>query len=151
VAVGFWLYLLLGEGEQSDRMPALEEARKQAGIEQYFYGSPERRYLTEDEDWQILCMLKHHPGTAHIHHLIWMMMRDKTFFVTRHGYMGTAYKSIRDNDVIVLVECVDQPMILRPNGESPEEWQVICPAYIEGMMQGELWIEDLKLQKFMLV
>jgi hypothetical protein len=28
---------------------------------------------------------------------------------------------------------------------------VICPAYIEGMMQGELWIEDLKLQKFMLV
>ena len=151
VAVGFWLCLLFGVGEQSYRMSALEEAIKQAGIEQYFYSSPERRYLTEDEDWQTLCMLKHHPGTAHIHHLIWMMMRDKTFFVTRDGYMGTAYKSIRDNDVIALVEGVDQPMILRPNGESPEEWQVICPAYIEGMMQGELWTEGLELQEFTLV
>jgi hypothetical protein len=151
VAAGFWLYLLLGVGEQSDRMSALEEARKQAGIEQYFYGSPERRYLTEDKDWQTLCTLKHHPGTAHLHHLIWMMMRDKTFFVTRHGYMGTAYKSIQDNDVIVQMEGVDQPMVLRPNGESPEEWRVICPAYIEGMMPGELWKEGLKLQKFTLV
>lgn len=37
-------------------------------------------------------------------------------------------------------------MVLRPNDLSSPDWQLVCPAYVEGMMQGELWNEELDLQ-----
>jgi Heterokaryon incompatibility protein (HET) len=137
-----WLGILHGSGDHFEEVAI---ARSHPEIRERFYDDPTRRYLTESEEWQTLRDLKHAPCTAALHHAIWMMMRDRTFFVTSRGYMGTAPNSIRKGDGIVLLEGVSRPLIMRPSETSPMDWQLVCPAYIEGVMGGELWDDTVKL------
>lgn len=106
-----WLGVLQGEGDHSTELAV---ARSHPGVREHFYDDSTRRHLTESEEWQTLRDLKHAPCTAALHHLIWMVMRDRTFFITGRGYMGTAPSSIRAGDGIVLLEGVSKPLILRP-------------------------------------
>lgn len=139
-----WLALL--QDEKRDRSAELAMARAEQEIREHFYDDPKRRHMTESEEWQTLCVLKNDPCTASLHHAIWMLMRDKTFFVTVRGNMGTAHSSIRARDAIYLLEGVGRPMILRPSETPPRHWQLVCPAYIEGIMDGKLWNEEVDLE-----
>lgn len=78
-------------------------------------------------------------------------MRDKTFFVTCRGYIGSAHSSVRADDAIFLLEGVSRPMILRRDKEIPDDWHVVCPAHIIGMMEGELWDEGMSLHEIPIV
>jgi hypothetical protein len=138
-----WLGILQGEG---DHTTELAIARSHPGVREHFYDDPTRRRLTESKEWQTLRDLKHAPCTAALHHAIWMVMRDRTFFVTSRGYMGTAPTSIRAGDGIVLIEGVSKPLIMRPAETSPIDWHLVCSAYIEGVMGGELWDETVELR-----
>jgi hypothetical protein len=120
-------------------------------IKETFYDNPDLKHLTELEEWQALCVIKTHPSMAHVHHALWMLTRDKTFFVTKGGYMGTGTRAIADGDVVVLFAGVDRPMILREVDPDAGTWRVIGPAYISGMMEGELWDSMKDLRSFHLV
>jgi hypothetical protein len=143
-----WLLLL---DENQDRSAELAMAQQQQIIKENFYDNPQRRHLTESEEWQTLCMLKNHPDAGSIQHTIWMLMRDKTFFVTCRGYIGSAHSSVRADDAIFLLEGVSRPMILRRDKKIPDDWHVVCPAHIIGMMEGELWDEGMSLHEIPIV
>jgi hypothetical protein len=50
---------------------------------------------------------------------------------------------MREGDVIALIQGLRMPTILRPssNDSYPNPYSVVSPAYICGMMKGELWEE----------
>jgi hypothetical protein len=78
-----------------------------------------------------------------------MFSRDRTLFLTQQGFMGTALCSIEDGDAIALISGLERPMVLRPVSE--DEWRVVCPAYISGWMEGELWGDEEELREFCLI
>jgi hypothetical protein len=147
-SIHHWLGVLSGEGDHSAEVAI---ARSHQEIREHFYDDPKRRHITDSEEWQTLRDLKHTPCTAGLHHAIWMVMRDKTFFVTSRGYMGNAHTSIRAGDGVVLLEGVTKPLILRPSETSPLDWELVCPAYIEGAMKGELWDEKIDLKNIPMI
>jgi hypothetical protein len=63
-----------------------------------------------------------------------------TFFITRTGYMGFAPPLIASDDLIVLFSGLEYPMIVRRAVD--DAYRLIGPAWIDGMMEGELWPED---------
>jgi hypothetical protein len=64
-------------------------------------------------------------------------VRGKAFFWTKEGHFGTAPQAVAVGDVVALIPGLKAPMILRPN--QPKIYQVIGPANITGMMNGEQW------------
>lgn len=93
----------------------------------------------DEEEWQTLCALKMCPKTSDLNHVIWMYNADRLLFVTKRGFLGSANMSIREGDAIFVLSGVDRPMILRPQGTDPNSWTILGPAYIDGMMEGQLW------------
>ncbi|KLU85494.1 hypothetical protein MAPG_04517 [Magnaporthiopsis poae ATCC 64411] len=92
-----------------------------------------------EEEWQTLCALKMCPKTSALNHAIWMHNAGRLLFVTKRGFLGSANTSIREGDAIFLLSGVDRPMILRPQGKDPNSWTILGPAYIDGVMEGQLW------------
>jgi hypothetical protein len=105
-----------------------------------FFDNEAIKGVTENEQWKILASAKTIPGIKDVHHHVWMMSRDCAFFVTDEGYMGTASHSIQARDVVALIPGLRMPMILRPAG-GKDYYRVVAPAYVHGMMQGEIWEE----------
>ena len=116
-------------------------------IEKHFYRDEERRSLTENEDWQRLWAMKTSYITAYLHHVIWMLAKDRCFFVTTTGFVGTAHHSIEEGDFIVLLAGVDKPLVLRDIEGYSTEWMLVGAAYLEGVMDGEMW-DISKLSRF---
>jgi hypothetical protein len=152
--IGTLSSLLTEENRDADR----EYVKAMPFIHENFHENPARSYLTDSEDWQTLCTLKTHPRTARLQHAIWMLMRDRVFFTTLRGYVATASRSVEENDVIVLVAGVERPMVLRQMAEDEStgkvSWKVLGPAYVAGMMEGELWDveeEGCEMRDFCLV
>lgn len=147
-----WVHLMLTE---ENRAIDLAEVKEIPFIQEAFYQNPERQHLTEIEEWQALCTLKTHPRTARLHHVIWMLTRDRIFFTTARGFLGTGPCSIEEHDLIALIAGVDRPMVLRLVDEDEATGHFTCrvvgPAYIAGAMEGELWEESIELRKFHLV
>jgi hypothetical protein len=90
--------------------------------------------------WEYQDLVRHvHPGDS--------------CFLTEEGFMGTAYHTIRKGDDIVLFAGANHPMIIRANGNNL--YQLIGPAYIPSIMQGEAWPEEevdlSKLEIFTLI
>jgi hypothetical protein len=150
-AIFGWLGWIHGLFTEESRAEDLAYVKESPLIQETFYQDPQRQHLTELEEWQALCTLKTHPRTARLHHAIWMLTRDRTFFVTKRGYMGTGPCSIEEQDVIVLLAGVDRPMVLRQAKKDPPRWRVVGPAYVSGMMEGQLWEDDGELERFCLV
>lgn len=133
----------------------LEVAKENPELRERFFDSPALKHLTEIEEWKILCAIKVNPGAAIVHHYVWAYSRGCKFFVTDSGYMGTALCSIQAGDLISLIPGVETPMVLRPVGSghgNAKVYQVIAPAYVEGMMEGEIWDKwESKLEKIVLI
>ncbi|KAH7327450.1 hypothetical protein BKA65DRAFT_510616, partial [Rhexocercosporidium sp. MPI-PUGE-AT-0058] len=61
------------------------------------------------------------------------------FFTTENGYMGMGMPEIETGDQVLLVAGLPRPLIGRKVGE---RYQLIGPAYLHGIMDGEKWPED---------
>lgn len=90
-----------------------------------------------------MAWIKSHTRVLHIH--IYKMTMGHTFFLTDKGHMGIASDNVKDGDDVVLVAGLNLPMVLSPTADGNH--RVIGPAYIEGLMYGELWSEE-ELQYF---
>ncbi|KAI1266844.1 heterokaryon incompatibility protein-domain-containing protein [Xylariaceae sp. FL1019] len=55
------------------------------------------------------------------------------------GYLGIAFHTCQEGDRLALLAGSDVPFLLRPRGNA---FRVVAPAYVHGMMQGELWPEN---------
>jgi hypothetical protein len=150
-----WLVLILSTtpwfraefGPDFDLEEMLQPAREDAELRAEFFDNPELQHLTEIEEWKILCAAKTHPDVRGIHHQIWMMSLNCTFFITESGYMGTAPTSIREGDKIVLMPGASQPMVLHRKSIENDTFTVVCAAYVHGMMDGEVWLAHASRMK----
>jgi hypothetical protein len=73
--------------------------------------------------------------------------RVKSFFITERVFYGTATAAIERGDRIILVAGLRVPLVVRLVDERDDHFRVIGPAFVTGMMEGELWVEseeDLK-------
>ncbi|KAK6858249.1 HET-domain-containing protein [Apiospora arundinis] len=61
------------------------------------------------------------------------------FFALDTGHLGRAHHSCQLGDGIWLLAGCDWPLVLRRQGDS---FRIVAPAYIVGIMEGELWPED---------
>ena len=109
-------------------------------------------YSTKVEDWpdelRIRFFLRvDNNAVAEVQQEIGSRTYHRTFFTTRDGYMGTAPRSAKLGDLVVLIAGLDFPFIVRKNGES---YSLIGPAFIHGVMKGERW-DDAQLEKIVLV
>ncbi|RDW81885.1 hypothetical protein BP6252_02997 [Coleophoma cylindrospora] len=62
------------------------------------------------------------------------LIRNRAFFITGKGYMGTAPYTIEENDRIVLFQGTTEPMILRPAANT-QQFEIIGPAFIPGLIK----------------
>ena len=74
-----------------------------------------------------------------LHWKIYHQCTKTRLFVTSGDLLGKGLKNIQEGDSVVLIAGVGMPMILRKDGNS---YRSIGPAYIDGMMNGEMWPED---------
>lgn len=72
-----------------------------------------------------------------------------TFFVSENGTCGFAPPFIEVGDSITLFSGVRYPMIIRPVGDN--QYRLIGPAWVEGMMEGEYWTKpEEKMKEFVI-
>jgi hypothetical protein len=76
------------------------------------------------------------PEVALMQHDFFLNTYHRTFFITQDGYMGIGPRWARAGDSVALISGLKTPFIVRDLGE---QFTLIGPAYIEGMMLGERW------------
>jgi hypothetical protein len=88
-----------------------------------------------------------------LHYWLYLSLRRKAFFVTQAGYMGIAPSSVAEGDAVVLFSGLTTPFLMREvrEGVGVGMWRLVAPAYVEGMMNGELWAEGGRLDQFVVV
>jgi hypothetical protein len=75
---------------------------------------------------------------------------QRIMFLTSKGYLGTGPTHMKVGDRVALVRGVPMPLVLRNYGEEDRErYKIIGPAFISGLMEGEL--RDQKLADIVLV
>jgi hypothetical protein len=79
-----------------------------------------------------------------------MLSKLKVIFSTKEGLMGTASHIVDITDKIVLISGVDVPLVLRSCG-SGNEYLLMGPAFVQGIMYGEKWDKEKPLTDFTLV
>jgi hypothetical protein len=111
-----------------------------------FSDDSELRHLTDMDQWKILFAITTSVRVAVVHKCVLEMSNDSNIFWTESGYLGQGSVEMREGDVIALIQGLRMPMIFRPslNESSPERYSVVSPAYISGMMKGELWEETVE-------
>jgi hypothetical protein len=65
----------------------------------------------------------------------------RKFLITERGYMGLAISEVKTGDKVFLISGIPLPMICRPTGD---QYQFVSPAYVHGIMHGELWDQVLR-------
>lgn len=63
--------------------------------------------------------------------------RDRRFFVSLSGKMGTGSTAVGHGDQIVLFSGARQPFIIRSKEDTT--YQLLGPAYVDGIMYGDAW------------
>lgn len=141
-----WMYIITANF--SDDSIALQNLHKKVrGIPEYhttladsarLYG-----YGTNFESWPVELKIRfflrlYSAEVALLQHEIFLNSYHKTFFTTRDGYMGTCPRWAKPGDLIGLIQGLKTPFIVRKAGE---HYNMIGPAYIEGIMHGERWKE----------
>ncbi|KAH6644410.1 heterokaryon incompatibility protein-domain-containing protein [Boeremia exigua] len=74
-----------------------------------------------------------------LQHDISLLSYQRTFFTTSAGYMGVGPRWAQPSDRIALIAGLQLPFILRKAGD---KFNLVGPAYIHGIMQGERWDGD---------
>ena len=100
-----------------------------------------------DELIKRLVLRLHSPEISELQHDIPLITYQRTLFTTRHGYMGIGPRWMKRGDSVVIFSGHNAPFVV---GEANEYYQLLGPAYIDGMMDGELW-DDEKAQQITLV
>jgi hypothetical protein len=109
-------------------------------------------HLTQTNEWKILRAIEEDPNTAKFERQVILGNRSKTFFATKGGYYGTAPSSIQFGDSLVLVSGLQVPLIMRAVGEGQSEFKLLGPAYVQGVMYGEVWPRgENQLKEFTIV
>lgn len=103
-------------------------------------GLPEnKRHLVQTSEWKVHSAIKKNPGASLFDHHAKLGCKSKIFFITASGYFGVAPASIRQGDAIVLVSGFQTPLVVRPVEGGGTACILLGPAYVWGMMKGELW------------
>ncbi|KAF2260072.1 hypothetical protein CC78DRAFT_620568 [Lojkania enalia] len=102
-------------------------------------------FSADDEEWEdeikIRLILKvYSQNVARFQHDIALVTYQRTIFTTRDGYIGIGPRWAKPNDSIALISGSKLPFVVRRVGRN---FQLIGPAYINGIMKGERWDEDL--------
>ena len=122
----------------------MQMAREDPEMKRRFLDNPRLQPLTEFDEWKILCAMKMNRSSARMMHLVWAVNRGNMLFSTRERYLGSASRSLVVGDEIALIQGVKTPMVLRPvETASGKRYQVVGPAYVYGVMDGELWDESM--------
>lgn len=106
---------------------------------QALLADPSRSSVVASPEWEILCALHMHPYTGIMQYIVSIMCRGRYFFTTEQGRMGMGPRYMREGDLVILVAGMDFPMVLRPVGEDAGRYTVVGPAFVTGVMDGELW------------
>ena len=81
--------------------------------------------------------LKTDDASRTVHHMVLMRANGNCLFNTKAGMLGMATRQLEKEDEVFLIAGLGLPMIFRRNAAGC--YRVIGPAYIPGMMQGEMW------------
>ena len=75
-----------------------------------------------------------------LQHDVSLLSYHRTFFATKNGYMGVGPRQARPTDRVALISGLQLPFIVRRAGDN---YKLIGPAYIHGLMKGERWDKGL--------
>jgi len=87
-------------------------------------------------------------GSSDFHTNAYSFSRDRTFFLTEKGFVGTAPGLIQTGDTIALFSGVKVPLILRADGDN---YQLVAHGYVHGVTQGLAWDSGNGLSNITLV
>ncbi|KAH8716731.1 heterokaryon incompatibility protein-domain-containing protein [Phaeosphaeriaceae sp. PMI808] len=98
---------------------------------------------TNFDEWpdeiKIRCVLRvYNPKVALIQHEIFLNTYHKTLMLSRAGYLGTCPRWASVGDSVALLSGLQTPFIVRKYGQYHK---LVGPAYIDGIMEGEMWDE----------
>jgi hypothetical protein len=98
-------------------------------------------HLVRTPAWKIHSAIAKDPKASLFDHHVELGCKGKVFFATASGYMGMAPASIREGDAVVLVSGLQTPLVVRLVGGAggTAAYRLLGPAYVLGMMKGELW------------
>ncbi len=98
--------------------------------------------IIQTDEWKISRIIHSDAQALIFHTQAQRCCRAKHFFITSDGWIGTAPASIETEDMLILVSGVPFPLVVRPSVRSDGAYELLGPAYIQGVMHGELWPED---------
>ncbi|EPE33887.1 hypothetical protein GLAREA_06900 [Glarea lozoyensis ATCC 20868] len=81
----------------------------------------------EDEDWTNFHKVL--SKTA-------VVRKIRVFFMTKKGYMGLGYDTVKEGDIVAVVMGGEVPLVLRPAGDGL--FLLIGECYVHGIMDGEV-------------
>jgi hypothetical protein len=98
-----------------------------------------KRYLRHTPEWKIFAAIFRDPKASLFDHHTTLGCKCKVFFTTQSGYFGMAPASIQQGDAIVLISGLQTPLVVRPVDDGGNEYRLLGPAFVLGLMEGELW------------
>ncbi|PMD28939.1 HET-domain-containing protein [Hyaloscypha variabilis F] len=110
-----------------------ENISEQASIQAKIAEKRESEYLA------ILNRISSDRKLLNLHQAIYLQCEGTRLLITTDGRLGKGLKNIQEGDAVALIAGVDIPMILRKDGGS---YRSMGPAYIHGIMNGEMWPEN---------
>jgi len=158
LAFDFWTIIISTPhrgGEEGPRQldSWVEKGKRNNKLWWQFFDDPELKHLTEVDEWKILFAIKSANRLATVHRCVLEFSYGNKLFWTQTGYLGQGSAEMRKGDIIALIQGLRMPMILRPtpNDSHSNLYSVVSPAYISGIMKGELWEEKREqLEDFLL-
>jgi hypothetical protein len=99
----------------------------------------DKRYLRHTPEWKIFAAIYRDPKASLFDHHTLLGSKCKVFFTTQSGFFGIAPASIQQGDYIALVSGLQTPLVVRPVDDNGNEYRLLGPAFVQGLMGGELW------------
>jgi hypothetical protein len=91
-------------------------------------------------EFQMLPIILTHGWLKHLNKISNVAVGNALIW-TKDSLCGTGPTSVQPGDVVALIPTIKAPMILRPTPRGT--FEVIGPAFITGLMNGEKWSEDI--------
>ncbi|KAH7311517.1 heterokaryon incompatibility protein-domain-containing protein [Stachybotrys elegans] len=104
----------------------------------------DKRHLVRQPEWRVYSAIQNNQLAAVFHRIVTRSCKAKLFFATETYHLGIAPASIALGDLVVVVSGIETPMVVRPvnDGRGSGRYRLIGPAFVLGMMEGELWPGD---------
>jgi hypothetical protein len=135
------LWMACEDGIGQDSFDSLYRlAMKSSFIRRLFLETPGLRNLAYLPEVKLVLMIVS-LGLAETFDRLCSMAVGNAFFWTRNGHIGTAPLAVSKGDLVALIPGVRAPMMLRQIDSI--SYQVIGPAFVYGMMDGEMWTDKI--------